>query len=1055
MSKTQTINPTITNQTSTFKKRVLATAIASTMLGMSGVVLAQSESVEEVIVLGVKGAQQSAINTKREASAIVDGISAEDIGKLPDVTIADSLQRISGIQVQRDAGEGTKANIRGLPQVVTLMNGEQYLTAGNLTGAQPNLGDIPSQLMKGVDVYKSSDLTNALNGVTGTIDLKTRRPFDLDEGFTVAGATEVSTGDYTQETDPSVNGLVNWRNEGIGFLIAATQSESNLGNNYSGNTANQLQVDNGWGGEGVEENTYNWIQAPGYDSFNRVVERKRTGVNAAFEAEIGEGFKFIAEGFYTKLESHDRKMGLNIGNRWATLDYMDPVKYTDTGVQGRDPRGRNWLAVDEYAVDALWVNSFSVNDTVNSQSQNYNFQLDYDNGGNFTSSVRAIRGSADNDFVSGSTQGDLSNWQNTNTKSLYRAQLGLIGVDPWYGTGSVDLPNFYPKSVADQFGADRFFNGTVGDQGGRYIHPNPLGYGQNPQLTYNIAGDHPVWSGFDTPIAGGLTDGSGQKTLRQYMANKDSYAIGAYDGGGTKATADLNVFSAKGKYTFDEPVGGFFTAVEAGIRNSSRDVTNHEFKLFSYMYPGNASDAQGCGAQWKAIDVVMNQDQCHAGEMVPHPLAGQSWSANGQTGVYPDMVFQGYTAMAPTTIDQYQPAKFITDFGGVTSGLPGVWVADAKAFDNMENFLINTFGSVERVTRPGESYSVTLIENSSYIVGDFAAGIFSGNAGLRIIETDLTVRQNETGPAKNYGDTANDVGDIVSRRSYTDVLPSLNVSADITDDFKLRFAASRTMTPLDLKQYGGGLTVNTADDLELNIRTVTGANAAGNPNLNPWRAHNYDLSAEYYIGQASMVNAAIFYVDISSFVNNSGRTPGGRFPDQDGVIRRTVDITGPVQGDGGSIEGLELGGKLAFSDITDGFFANFGLDANYTYSPSESNERDLSGNALPFYDNSENQFNLIGWYQDDKLQVRVAYNYRSERYVGEAVQGVRTFAEATAYVDANISYDILDNTTVYLNASNLTNEREEYYADFSKGPHQFISVNEFEARYTLGVRTKF
>ncbi len=166
MNKTLT-----TKQAMGFKKKLIATAVASALFGMSGMAAAQDDSVEEVVVLGVKGAQQSAINTKREATSIVDGISAEDIGKLPDVTIADSLQRITGIQVQRDAGEGTRANIRGLPQVVTLMNGEQYLTAGNLTGAQPNLGDIPSQLMKGVNVYKSTDLTNALNGVTGTIDL--------------------------------------------------------------------------------------------------------------------------------------------------------------------------------------------------------------------------------------------------------------------------------------------------------------------------------------------------------------------------------------------------------------------------------------------------------------------------------------------------------------------------------------------------------------------------------------------------------------------------------------------------------------------------------------------------------------------------------------------------------------------------------------------------------------------------------------------------------------------------------------------------------------------
>ncbi|WP_163471547.1 TonB-dependent receptor plug domain-containing protein, partial [Escherichia coli] len=76
-------------------------------------------------------------------------------GKLPDVTVVDALQRISGVQIKRDAGEGSSVNIRGLPQVITLLNGEQYLSPGNLGTAQPNLNDIPAQLMNAVVVYKS------------------------------------------------------------------------------------------------------------------------------------------------------------------------------------------------------------------------------------------------------------------------------------------------------------------------------------------------------------------------------------------------------------------------------------------------------------------------------------------------------------------------------------------------------------------------------------------------------------------------------------------------------------------------------------------------------------------------------------------------------------------------------------------------------------------------------------------------------------------------------------------------------------------------------------
>src|SRR3546814_20099680 len=89
---------------------------------------------------------------------------------MPDVTIVDALQRISGMKIQRNAGEGATVNIRGLPQIVTLLNGEQYLSPGNLGTAQPNLNDIPAQLMNAVVVYKTTDLHNAVSGISGTID---------------------------------------------------------------------------------------------------------------------------------------------------------------------------------------------------------------------------------------------------------------------------------------------------------------------------------------------------------------------------------------------------------------------------------------------------------------------------------------------------------------------------------------------------------------------------------------------------------------------------------------------------------------------------------------------------------------------------------------------------------------------------------------------------------------------------------------------------------------------------------------------------------------------
>src|SRR5665213_3258018 len=92
--------------------------------GMRAAVAQEADALQEIVVTGVRASEERSVALKRGASIIQDSISAEDIGKLPDTTISDSLQRITGVQIDRNGGEGTSVNIRGLPQVGTLLNGE-------------------------------------------------------------------------------------------------------------------------------------------------------------------------------------------------------------------------------------------------------------------------------------------------------------------------------------------------------------------------------------------------------------------------------------------------------------------------------------------------------------------------------------------------------------------------------------------------------------------------------------------------------------------------------------------------------------------------------------------------------------------------------------------------------------------------------------------------------------------------------------------------------------------------------------------------------------------
>jgi len=1030
-----------------------------------------SSQVEEIVVTGIRGSQMRSVDIKRKEASLVDAISAEDIGKLPDTTIADSLQRIPGVQIKRDAGEGATINIRGLAQVITLLNGEQYLSAGNMGTAQPNLLDVPAQLMNQVVVYKSTDPTNALSGISGTVDLRTRRPFQMEEGLSFAAGLEGQRGERTKENDYLVNALLNWRNDRVGLMVAGTASEVNLGNNSSGVVS--LSGNNDWGGSAAN----NFISPHGFESFHREVERKRLGVNVAFEADLGEGFTLIAEGFYAKLDEYNRGAGINISNRWdggAFGVWTTPTVFEDTGTVAPGApagNGKPWLAVDEYDINAWWVNSFSVNRTTKSETKNYNLELKYDNGGNFTSEVRAIRANGDRLSMNGQAQGDLSNWQYAPGRfNLFR--------DPSDRTRGT----FYPASICSQYPAAQRTNTVVGSAGGCYLNPNPLGYGANPQLHYNISGNKAIWSGFDNPLAGGLGAG---KTLKDYMANKDSYAIGAFSSeGNSEVESDFNVFRAEGHYKFDDKFLGFITKIDAGVRQSDRSVEVEEFHLFSPFYGGTPGAVQlngqpvpaaGCYAQWKAIDVVMSQDQCQAGEFVPNaaynpalplgtPPAGQvaaNCSADpfATTNPRPNTptCFQGYTVNRPTKIDAYNNVIWMDDLGSITQGIPGFWVVDPRDFDDVASFQEKVFGAAVRYQVPGTTYDVTLKEQSAYGAADFEVGKLTGKVGLQVIQTDLLVKQNLTGATQNYGNTNLDVGDSVTTRKYTDWLPSLNASYDATDNLKFRFAVAKTMQPLDLGNYGGGLTINTADCGTKPGRCVTGASSSGNPDLNPWRSTNFDAAVEYYFGGASMVNLSVFKLKIDSFVTNGTTT--GVFKDEDGTPR-TVNVTQPIQGDGGEVKGLEAGTKLAFSDLlTDGgFFANFGIDANATYSPSSESRLGADGKKLPFTDNSKYQYNLVGWYQDDKWQARVAYNYRTDRLnsvTGSQGTNLAVFQDATGYVDVNLSYDIRDNIVVYVNGSNVTGEIENYYVRFAEGKSQYFSQNQFEPRWTLGVRAKW
>ncbi|MBB4660366.1 TonB-dependent receptor [Parvularcula dongshanensis] len=1013
----------------------------------------ESDQTQDVIIVrGVRGAQEQAIDTKRDGAQVLDAIAAEDIGKLPDVTIADSLQRVTGVQIRRSAGEGATVNVRGLPQVSTLLNGEQFLSAGSITSTQPNFTDIPSQLFLGASVYKSPTADQLVSGITGTINLQTRRPFDLDNGFNAAGGIEGSYGSVTEQWDPSLNGLVGFRGDRWGVLVSGAYSDLTLNNQYAG-----LQ----YGGNLHDETYQDATRSDGFvgaystgagsppsravpvgscdegtgavrpcgfdvngdgdanDMFfgeqshlvrDQATQRQRLGLNASFQADLGGGFELVADGFYTNQDEYNRTVGFQFQSvNWQGATWT-PRVFRDTGLQlpnynhaGSGGELLNFYTTQVYDYNLPNFDSYSENNVVESQSSNFNVELNYDDGGPLTWSGRFIYGTASQDQDNSYLQFSLTDgvqWQPT-------------------GVGS------YPSSL----GGDRAFN--------------PNGYRVNTlPASIDYTGETPVYT-LPSELLTQLEDPA--RYALKTTASENNY----------ERDSDLFVARWDGSYTFED---GF--SIDAGIRYSQRDTTNYAFERLAPFYGGDgarivterdesgapvafAPAPEGCLVKWKAFDVSLNSGN-----------VGDCQAPDGDGGFYT----AGFVRPATQLGDG---VRYFTGLADI-SGIPGLYVFDPKGMDDVEEFQNTLYPGNVEVEFGGRSYGVDISQWSGYLQGNFegTAGVpYSGNAGVKIIQTKLDVTQTTTGDAVPYAGFNRVGGEVVTDRDFVDVLPSFNVAFDLTERLKLRMAYAKTMTLLDLNQWGGGLNLSYAIDTTFSppIFRVNGGSQDGDPELDPWRADNYDVSLEYYLGEASLINVGYFYIDVDSFIE-SGTITRSDLPDLDGEVRgRQVAITSPIQGDGSALKGIEASWRQAFSDIlpSENPLSYFGFDVNYTYSPSDTDAEDLDGNAIPFQDNSAHQSNVVAWFQGGPLQARVAYNFRSKRagqsdYAG--IPGFQLYQEPTHYLDASASYDVSDNLTVYLQGSNLTEENEQFYATFED---QFEHTQLFERRIIAGIRGRF
>ena len=1024
---------------------------------------ATESQLQTVTVTGVRESQIRAIEVKRLAPNIQDSITAESIGQLPDTTITDALQRITGVQINRDAGVGTSVAVRGLPQVATMLNGEVFITPDQIDSQQPNFTTLPATLFNQVDVIKSPTSGMAATGISAALDLHTYRPWDLPSGFTYSYALQGERGDTTRKTGPEASGLISFNDDGHWGLLVGVDYSDTTRNGTGGNSG--ANANSGLDQYGVilhGENTasasaYNgffgaWNGAPippqiklfpagcassGYcavdvngdgktngvfmgsqdiNLYDFTTQRKRKSGNASFQMDFGHGFTLTSDYFYAHQEQLARNVGIQFNSTsWQGATYV-PLQSRNTGATtlgqyNTPPPDPNWAGSQIFTTQVYkkWpgdIESFSQVNRYDSTSQNANVQLNFDNGGAFKGSVRGIHDTATQEYIE--TDINISN----SDGCLWPNQL-MPGVDP----DSVPCGTFiYPA----QLGGNRVFNANGMPQNTVPITANFTGRNLAVSMPSSLASE------FANP------NGWTMKTLE----STDDY----------DRRTKLNALRFDGHYAFND---GFH--LDFGVRNSIRDGSNDGFTLVTPVYAGiGASDPKGCLVRYVGADVVLSGNA----DPTTTPPTPNTWCTAGNA--------QGYFRAGPLSAQQLSKtppplANNWQQYNNLLGSGINFWAINPHALDNPEAYWQSLYPDTTRQEGPGFTWAVRQRETASYLQADLAGSLggmpYSGNVGVRFIHTKLDITQHLTGLPGQYGTYPADAGTQVTERSYTDVLPALNFSLNMTDKLALRLAYSKNMMPLDLSQWGGGLQLNyslvqTAQGALFRVST---GSSTGDPQLNPWRSTNYGASLEYYINPTSLVSLALFHINVDSFIK-TGSVENCNLPDEDGVVRgHCVTITQPIQGAGNSIHGVEFDYRQGFTFLP-GLLSFTGMEFNFTYAPSKTGETDLAGNKIPFQDNSEESGNVILWYQDKRFQARVAYNYRSKRAVQESVGGItgmELYEAPQKYLDASIAYRVNKYAELFVNGTNLTNEYQRYYLVWSDQPaHSQYS----ERMYEFGVR---
>ncbi|MDX1537107.1 TonB-dependent receptor [Arsukibacterium sp.] len=913
---------------------------------------AKEDNIEVIAVTGYRGSLQKAQAIKMSESSVVEVLSAEDIGKLPDTSIAESLARLPGLAGERRNGRTSGLSVRGFNEnyVGTSLNGRELLGMGDNRGVEYDL--YPSEIVSTAVVYKTPDATVMAQGIGGTIDLQTVRPLTAEPTLTFNANFEqngTSSGNPDFDNNGhrfSINFVDKFVDDTLGVAVVVSSME----------TPRQEQQFRGWGYADVNlgnpRRATDPVDVPagtvvlgGHDSFTRSAMLERDSFAVIVEYQPTDKLTVNFDALYIDFVENDVRRGLEEGGaEWGTGDY------TITGVE-------NGLVTSGY-YDGFY--SVVRNDARRQEADllTFGLNLEYELSDDWTAELDMSSGKVDKTIT------DVESYSG----------VGRAGID-----GRPQAARSWTMTPTGVMYSD---------------HPTLPSVDYTDASLMRLAGPQ-AWGGALNPIERFQGEpGFGPDTAQDGFVNQPVF----------EETLDSFRLQFNGFVNW-----GIITGVETGVAYQERSKTkiNNGAFLTAPSWPGDVA--------------------------IPNPLGVADLSFIGIAGV-----------TAYDSLGLYNSGYYIE--------------TDAALLEN------GRFGDTYKIDEELTTLFAKFDMNT-----EVAGMMVQGNFGVQVVNAKQS--------GEGFSTTTNAQGFTVATPvsdsdSYTDILPTLNLSVEVADRQYVRTALSKVISRprMDNLRPNAQVTFQFNDS---NILSDDPANSpwggnAGNTQLKPLEANQFDLAYENYYHDNGFFAASFFFKDLKNWHRNetvladfsdvyipgfhqssdaTGNQPPALF------VGGISQVTDGLQG---FVRGYEFQASVPFEIVHEALYG-FGVVASATFMDGKLDD----GGRVPGL--SEEIYTLTAYYEYKGFEFRISGTKRDE-FLSETrglSLSLATVEDRGAELwDAQIGYDFsesgvdaLDGLRVTFQVQNITDEPtlKTNGADV----RQVTEYQSFGTNYMLGLNYTF